>query len=338
MTMNVSKKVLHESYSNTEVLLVAEVVKLLVSGLLVINSAGHSPSSIGAVHMSDGTIETWNLKRLLLLLLRGRKLIVLVVLYSISNIIPFFAIGQIGAAAFTVVMQLKIFTTAAFSTLMLSRQYSSTKWRALLLLVIGCVLVSSPIINAGRSNISSVEGGNSGDSSPEMVTGEILGLLATLLQATISGFSSVYFEALLKDKDDNTTIWERNFQLAFYSIFFLCAMTAGERWIHVDSSLALSTAGDNEGFFVGWTALAFVLSLLQAGGGLLVAGTLKYADAVLKCFATAVSIILTSILSFFFLGSDIDMFVAIGYMTTVLSIFNYTLDHQQLPQPTPTSR
>ena len=59
---------------------------------------------------------------------------------------------------------------------------------------------------------------------------------------------------------------------------------------------------------------------------MLVAATLKYADAVLKCFATAVAIIITSVLSYVLLGSSIDAFASLGMLTTVLSIFNYTLD------------
>ena len=72
-----------------------------------------------------------------------------------------------------------------------------------------------------------------------------------------------------------------------------------------------------------------VIAVLNGAGGLLVAATLKYADAVLKCFATAVSIIITSVVGYFFLGNDIDIFVALGMVVTVIAIFNYTMDHQQ---------
>ena len=43
--------------------------------------------------------------------------------------------------------QLKIFSTAAFAVLLLGRNITSPKWRALLLLVLGCILVASPTFN-----------------------------------------------------------------------------------------------------------------------------------------------------------------------------------------------
>jgi len=43
--------------------------------------------------------------------------------------------------------QLKILTTAGFAVALLNRQISSAKWRALILLVVGCVLVASPAYN-----------------------------------------------------------------------------------------------------------------------------------------------------------------------------------------------
>jgi solute carrier family 35 (UDP-sugar transporter), member A1/2/3 len=325
--LSVSKTILQESYSNTEVLVLSELIKLIVSGALVLQSGDDSGSNTRAIC------------RLANLLLRGKKLIVLVVLYSIANIIPFFAIHYIGAPTFTVIMQMKVFTTAGFSTVMLSRQYSSAKWRALVLLVIGVILVSSPIINRSPApQVPLAPGGvaTEGEANEEGGSSygtEVLGLCLTLIQATISGFTSVYFEGMLKD--DNSSIWERNFQLAFYSVICMVLINISEGSAAMLFQ-SLGWGGNDEeitapaGFLRGWTVLAVVLALLQGAGGLLVAATLKYADAVLKCFATAVSIILTSVIGYFFLDNKIDMFVAIGFVTTVLSIFNYTLDHQQV--------
>lgn len=251
---------------------------------------------------------------------------------------------------FTVVMQLKIFATAGFSTCMLGRAYSATKWRALILLVVGCILVSSPVFNkatppptisqSNSTEIVSLPHSSSSESTSSLfgsfdVIFEILssygpgllGLCATLLQATISGFTSVYFEALLKDKDDETTIWERNFQLAFYSIVVMILTVVSEQILSDPSmSTTSSTSEPLPEMFANWTFLAVIIAILQALGGLLVAGTLRYADSVLKCFATAVSIGLTSIVGYFFLGNQVDFIVTLGYVVTIISIFNYTLD------------
>lgn len=78
-------------------------------------------------------------------------------------------------------------------------------------------------------------------------------------------------------------------------------------------------------FFNGWTMNAVVIALIQAFGGLLVAATLKYADAVLKTLATSGSIVISAVLGFLFLEGTLDMFVSLGAVTTILAITNYTL-------------
>lgn len=284
--------------------------------------------------------------KLMSLIWNGKKIIILVILYSISNTLPFFAIPRIGAPAFTVCSQLKILTTAIFGTVLLKKVYSFTQWRALLLLVLGCILVISPILSSDKNeNLHHIS-----------YFQQLLGLCATLLQATISGFSAVYLESLLKDKDDNVTIWERNFQLAFYSIVFLLLSVLSEGFIdnilpstvlksirskqlNPTSSLvnkSSSTQSTSDSFidilfssnlFHGWTYLTVLTVILLSCGGLLVAATLKYADAVLKCFATAISIILVSIVGFIYLGDEFNIYVSIGMMVTVISMLNYTFDY-----------
>lgn len=110
---------------------------------------------------------------------------------------------------------------------------------------------------------------------------------------TISGFSATYFEAMLKKSNEVITIWERNFQLALYSIFFLLLVV----WYDMRSIDPSEIQ-----WFRGWTVNTVFIALIQAGGGLLVAGTLKYADAILKVLATAGAIVLSSVLGYLLLG------------------------------------
>jgi UDP-sugar transporter A1/2/3 len=65
---------------------------------------------------------------------------------------------------------------------------------------------------------------------------------------------------------------------------------------------------------------------LKAVGGILVAGTMKYADNILKTFATANSIALSCVLSHFLLGDD-DTFTPtflIGTCVIILATFLYS--------------
>ena len=76
-----------------------------------------------------------------------------------------------------------------------------------------------------------------------------------------------------------------------------------------------------------WSLLTVAVSVLGAGGGILVAATLKYADAILKTLATAGSIVVATVLGHVFLSGPLDVYIAIGACSVIISIFNYTLDN-----------
>jgi UDP-sugar transporter A1/2/3 len=72
----------------------------------------------------------------------------------------------------------------------------------------------------------------------------------------------------------------------------------------------------------------FFLSTIQAIvnsalGGLTVAGVLKFADSVLKGYATAVSVMLTGVLSMFLFGTELGATYALGMVNVVVSITLY---------------
>ena len=87
------------------------------------------------------------LSKLWWLTVNSKKVIVLVILYSTANILAYYALERVEASVYTVTLQMKIITTALFAIIIIGRHISATKWRALLLLVVGCVLVASPAFN-----------------------------------------------------------------------------------------------------------------------------------------------------------------------------------------------
>jgi len=220
-----------------------------------------------------------------------------------------------------IVSQLKILTTAGFAVWMMNRNISSAKWRALMLLVIGCVLVASPAYNqpvecveAGAAeSVTLVDGTKEG---PQFgMVDVVLGFAAILLMNTISGYSSCYFETMLKS-GTKITIWERNFQLAFCSIWVLALVVVYE----------LQQQTGPVVFFKGWTVHTWLIMFIQSCGGLLTAATLKYADAVLKTLATSGSIVISAVLGYFLLGGDLDVFIGMGCLSTILAITNYSFE------------
>lgn len=199
------------------------------------------------------------------------KLCVPSLLYTIQNNLLYMALTNLDAATYQVCYQLKILTTAVFSALLLQRKFSRQKWASLVILTIGVAIVQV-----------------SGSGDKHVVVDKahrLAGLVAVLCAACTSGFAGVYFERILKGS--TTTLWLRNVQMGLPSIviaFFT---------IYSKDSAAVA----EHGMLGGFSSMVWTVVVVQAAGGLIVAVVVKYADNVLKVFATSFSIIISCIIS-----------------------------------------
>lgn len=283
-----SQGVLKEKYSKHEVLLFGEVVKMIFSAYVISTQKRNDASSF-TKHMTKLTFT-------------AQKMYALSLIYGLMNILSYVALRNVSAGIFTICAQLKILTTASFSTLMLNRRYSLTKWRALFTLIIGVLLFSEPIWNTSESLASNKDGN------------VLLGSAAVLTEVTLSGFASIYFEKVIKtDTSQQLNIWERNFQLALGSF-------------PVYLAFMIADGGGEAGLGGGWSMVTFALGILGAAGGLLVALSIKYGDAILKTLATTGAIILSSVLDHIFLNGPLDTKMVLSGCIVITSIFNYSFD------------
>jgi UDP-sugar transporter A1/2/3 len=191
-----------ENVSSKEVLLVAEVLKLVLATYFTLTNETEA---------SDARPYS-GLAKLAYLVTHSGKMLVLAAIYGAMNILSFVALQYIGAGEFTICAQLKILTTAGFSVLVLGTSLTFTKWRALCLLVLGCILVASPSFGGGGGG---AHGGNG--TGVEDVKLQLFGFAAVLTEVVLSGFASIYFEKVVKSTTEVVTIWERNFQLGSYA-------------------------------------------------------------------------------------------------------------------------
>jgi len=249
------------------------------------------------------------------LIANSGKMFVLAGIYGAMNILSFVALQYIGAGEFTICAQLKILTTAACSVLYLNTTLSWTKWRALAALVLGCILVASPNFSSHSDSAA----------AQRSAYEHLLGYAAVLTEVALSGFASIYFEKVVKSTTEVVTIWERNFQLGFYSLIIYSSIMVYE------GSAGGHVAWSN------WSVLTLLVAFAGAGGGLLVAATLKYADSILKTLAAAGAIVLSTILGHVFLDGPLDTSIIIGSLATIISIANYTLDSTPAASSIPTS-
>lgn len=138
-------------------------------------------------------------------------------IYYIMNRLSFVSIKRIDAGTFTVCAQLKILTTASFSFLILQKKFSSIRIYSLIQLAFSCIIIShyAATYSTTNNNNQNNDDNNNGFSS------FMVGLLAVLTEVTLSGLISVYYEKVLKDDKNVISVWDRNVQLATFSIFFL---------------------------------------------------------------------------------------------------------------------
>jgi len=222
-------------------------------------------------------------------------------IYVIQNNLLYVAASHLDAATYQVTYQLKILTTAFFAVTILRRKLRATQWGALLVLLLGVAMVQLAQTEPAKTAASS---------GPEQI--RLVGFSAALAACFLSGFAGIYFEKILKGS--NVSVWMRNIQLSFLSMPFGLSTCLVYDWTRVTTN----------GFFFGYDAFIWYLVVLQATGGLLVAMVVKYADNILKGFATSLAIILSCIASVYLFEFNLTLQFSLGTLLVMASVFLYS--------------
>ncbi|KNC86150.1 hypothetical protein SARC_01676, partial [Sphaeroforma arctica JP610] len=187
-------------------------------------------------------------------------MVVPAVVYLVMNLLSYVALERIDAGLFTVFAQCKVLSTALFAYFIVGKKLAARKWRALLLVVSGATLISL------ETKPVSANAFDDGVSSEFMI-----GITAVMGEVLLSGFISVYFEKVLKKTTSAVllTVWDRNVQLAIYSIciYLPIAMYHSPGYVNV---------------LHGWSGVTCCVAFLGSAGGILVALCIRYTNAVDK--------------------------------------------------------
>lgn len=237
------------------------------------------------------------------------KLAIPAILFILQSSLLYTAISNLDVVTFQVSYQLKILTTAVFSVQFLGRHLSATRWLALVLLAFGVAIVQVPepnellkFLNFGvHSKIFERDVGAHKDAVANPAANSSKGFAAVVAASVTSGLTGVYFEKVVKDSAASISIWTRNMQLSFYSLF--PALFFGV--LYKDSKVIRA-----EGFFVGYTGLVWITILLQVLGGLTVAMCVAQMDNIVKNFAVSISIVLSFLIEVYFFESVITVNVS----------------------------
>ena len=235
------------------------------------------------------------------------KILVPALLYLVQNSLLYVALSNLTAPIFQVTYQAKLVTTAIVSVIMLQRSYSMQQWICLVMLSLGVAVV--------------VLGEKKAEEHHDHQN-LLLGLIAVSIACLSSALAGVYFEKVLKkpDKDMDASVappslWMRNMQLAFYSV--LIAFVQG---------LVQEGSPELQGkpYLHGFSSWAWFLVLLQAGGGMLVAAVIKYADNVLKGLATGVSVVVGTACSTVLFQTPLSSQFSIGATMILVSVYCFS--------------
>jgi UDP-sugar transporter A1/2/3 len=214
-------------------------------------------------------------------------------LFALQNNLLFVALTNLEATLFQVTYQMKLLFTAMLMVLMLNRRLSGKKWTSLFVLFIGIVLTQ---LDAAKNKDPSAE------------SSLAAGLTAVVVCALSSGLASVYFEKVLKTS--TASLFTRNVQLSLFSIVINFALYILQN--------------DISRLLVGFNWLTWVLVANQAVGGLLVAMVMKYADNILKGFATSAAIVVSGIISASFFGFEPSLQFASGAALVLAATYLYS--------------
>mmetsp|Transcript_57385 Transcript_57385/g.141049 ORF Transcript_57385/g.141049 Transcript_57385/m.141049 type:complete len:318 (-) Transcript_57385:29-982(-) len=228
------------------------------------------------------------------------RLAVPAAIYTVQTNLLYVAIDHLSTPVYLISAQFKVVTTAVLSVALLGRRLSARQVAALVMLQAGVVLVQYAQHDAAESDAAHAS--------------TLVGLGAVALACTTSAFAGVYFERLLKDA--RRTMWVRNVQLGVFAMPFAAAA------MYYNDGARVAANG---GVLAGYDALVWFVVLNSAVGGLLVAAVIKYADNIVKCFATSTSIVAASFVAMLFMDFVPATLFFPGAALVVTSVVLYSL-------------
>ena len=230
--------------------------------------------------------------------LNSAKLAIPSLLYVVQNSLLLVAVQHLSQTAFIVASQGKIITSAVFSMLLLQKRFTRHQLWALIMLALGIVLVQLQVDVSQKST-------------------NLKGVCTMLVVNLTSGYAGVFLERLFKSRQTDS-IWLRNIQLCVFSI----PIAAASVFLNIRSQ---PSAARLLHVFDGFDSVVLLVITLNAIGGLISAFVMRYASAVLKCFAVSLSICLCTVAEVLD-GHVPSARVVTGILLVSISVFVYTTE------------
>ena len=226
-------------------------------------------------------------------------------IYLAQNNVQLLFLKYVDPASYQVLGNLKIATTGVLFRLFLKRKLSTLKWVALMLLLIGAT--SSQLDTCGSRVLSA----------------PVQGYLFGLLSASLSGFAAVYTEFIMK-KNNDSLYWQ-NAQLYFFGVIFnLINLTYQDIRAEFHHGFWMMT------MFHGYNKWTYLVVCTLSSSGLLVSWIMKYADSIVKVYATSMAMLVTMVVSILLFGQNPTLQLLLGILTATASLQMYYMGHDDL--------
>ena len=80
----------------------------------------------------------------------------------------------------------------------------------------------------------------------------------------------------------------------------------------------------DKGFFHGYDIVVWIVIALQSFGGIMIAVVIKYADNILKGFATSCAIVISCIMSIYLFDFKLSLLFTLGTTLVIISVYMYS--------------
>ncbi|CAM9251473.1 unnamed protein product [Ectocarpus sp. 12 AP-2014] len=284
-----------DMYISTTAVVMAEMVKVAVALAMQFKTEGSVSAVINSVRVNTvgNPVQYF-------------KMGVPALLYTIQNNLAYVATNSLDGPTYQIICQSKIPITALLSVIILGKSLSSRQWVSLAVLTCGVGLVQT----SGSDSAGKVSNATTSNS--------LIGFASAVMVCLCSGLAGVFFELMIKTGGSSkegpaASLWMRNIQLGSFSLLL------GVLAVVVNDGAEVMARG----FFSGYSPMVWLCISLHSLGGLAVAMVVKYADNVVKCFATSISIVLSCFLSIALLGMKVSQGFAVGALLVVSATYGY---------------
>lgn len=222
-------------------------------------------------------------------------------LYFFNNNLAVHIQGQMDAASYQMLSNLKILTTAMCYRLIIKQKLSYRRWSALSLL-----LSASLVYSIGTLRSSSV----TANDGAEMYI-QPMGIPMMLVYCVFSGLAGVYNEWILK-KNYFESLHLQNVYVYTYGT--------------VLNLIGLLQYGSIVEPFDGFSRYTWLIVISQVWNGLSMSVVMKYSSNILRLFIIAFSLLVTTLLSLLIFHVQLNIYFLISLFTMMVALAIYYTD------------